>query len=98
MRLRADMLIAEIIAVGASFIKKTLKTKRDEESPIRLHSDYVALSLNGEQLETLQVAVEICPDATLEVLQRIIADECQVTVSRRSIRHALNKLNLPLVN
>jgi transposase len=93
----ADMLIAEIIAVGASFIKKTLKTKRDGESPVRRHSDDAALSLNEEQLETLLAVVEVCPNATLEELQSFIADECKVTVSQMSIRRALKILNLPLV-
>jgi hypothetical protein len=44
-------------------------------------SDSAVPSLNEEQLETLQAAVEICPDATLEALQKIIADESKVTVS-----------------
>jgi transposase len=97
MRLRADISIAGIFGAGASFIKKTFKTRRDEESPVRRHSDGAVLSLNEEQLETLLAAVEICPDATLEVPQRIIADECKVMLSRMSICRALEKLNLPLV-
>jgi transposase len=94
MRLRGDISIAGILGVGASFIKKTLKTRRDEEGPVRPHSDDAVPSLNEEQLEALQAAVEICPDATLEALQRIIADECKVTVSQMSICQALKKLNL----
>jgi transposase len=97
MRLWADISIAKIFGVGASFIKRTIKTQRDEGISVRRHSDGAVLSLNDEQLETLQAAVEICPDVTLEALQRIIADECEVVVSRMSIRRALKKLNLPLV-
>jgi transposase len=96
MWLRGDISIAEICGVGVSFIKMTFKTHRDEVSPVR-HSDGADFSLNEEQLETLQAAVEICPDATLEELQRLIADECKATVSQMSICHALKKLNLPLV-
>jgi transposase len=97
MRLRAGMSIAKIFAVKAFFIKKTPESHRDEEGQVRGHNDGAVPSLNEEQLEALQAAVEICPDATLEVLQRIIADECEVTVSRMSIRRALKKLNLPLM-
>ena len=96
MRLRADISIAEIFGTGVSFIHKTLKTHRDEEGQVRRQSYGAVPSLNEEQLETLQAAVQICPDATLEVLQRIIADEYEVTISQMSIRRALKKLNLPL--
>ena len=80
-RTRADMSIAEMFVAGVSFIKKRFKTHRDEEIPVTHHSDGAAFSLDEEQLETLKAAVEICPSATLEELQRFIADECQVTVS-----------------
>jgi transposase len=96
MRLRAGASIAKLFGVGASFVKKMLRMDRDEESPVPDYRDDVALSLNEEQLETLQAAVEICPDATLEELQRLVADQCGVTVSQMSICHALKQLNLPL--
>jgi transposase len=95
MRLRADASIAKLIGVVSSFIKKMLMTNPDEESPTPDHSEDVTLSLNEEQLETLQAAVEICPDATLEELQRLVADQCRVTVSQMSIFRALQQLNLP---
>jgi transposase len=97
LRLRADISIAEVFGVGTSFIKKTLKIHRDIESRVHRYRRGAVVSLNEEQLETLQAAVEICPDATLEELQRLVADECKVTVSRMSIRRALKKLNLPLL-
>jgi transposase len=96
MRLRADISIAEIFGIGVSLIKKTLRAHRDEEFPVRSRGAGAVPSLNEEQLETLQAAVEICPHATLEALQRIIADECEVMVSQMSIRRALKRLNLPL--
>jgi transposase len=96
MWLRGDISITEIFGVGVSFIKKPFKTYRDEVIPSH-HRDVAAFSLNEEQLETLQAAVEVCPDATLEELQRLVADECKVTVSQMAICRALKKLNLPLV-
>jgi transposase len=91
------MSIAEVFGAGVSFIKKRFKAHRDEESTVTHHSDGAAFSLDEEQLETLKAAVEICPNATLEELQRFIADDCKVTVSQMSIRRALKNLNLPLV-
>jgi transposase len=88
LRPRADALIAKLFGVGASFIKSTLRMDWGEENAV--------LSLNEEQLETLQAAVEVCPDATIEELQRLIADQCKVTVSQLSICRALKELNLPL--
>ncbi len=43
--------------------------------------DDATLSLDEEQLESLQAAVEVCPDATLDELQRLVADQCKATVS-----------------
>jgi transposase len=96
LRLRAGISIAEIFGAGASFIKKTFRIQRDEEFQAHSRRDGAVLSLNEEQLETLQSAVEICPDATLEELRRVVADECKATVSRMSIRRALKDLDLPL--
>jgi transposase len=94
---RGILSIAGISLAGVSFFKKTLKSRRDEESPARSRRNGAALPLDEEQLAVLQAALEICPGATLEELQRLIADECKVRVSRKSIRHALKKLNPPLV-
>lgn len=93
-RLRADASIARLFGDGASFIKRTLGMDRDEENAN--HRDDAALYLDEEQLETLQAAVEVCPDATLEELQRLVADQCKVPVSQMSICRALKHLNLPL--
>jgi hypothetical protein len=79
---RGILSIAGISLAGVSFFKKTLKSHRDEESPVRRRRNDAALPLDEEQLEELQ---------------RLIADECKVRVSRKSIRHALKKLNPPLV-
>jgi len=94
---RGILSIARISGSDASFIKKTLKSHRDEESMVRRRRNGAAPPLDEEQLAALQAAVEICPEATIEELQRLIADECKVRVSRKSIRHALKKLNPPLV-
>jgi transposase len=90
-RLRIDASIARFFRVGASFINRMLRMDRDEESA---NHRYDALSLDEEQLETLQAAVEVCPGATLEELQRLVADQCSVTVSQISIYRALKQLNL----
>jgi transposase len=87
-RLKADASIAKLFGVGVSFIKSRLRMDWGEEN--------AALSLDEEQLETLQAAIEVCPDATLEELQRLVADQCKVTVSQLSICRALKELNLPL--
>jgi transposase len=79
--------------LGASFIKRTLRMDRGEEKAS--HRDDVPFPLNEEQLESLQAAVEVCPDATLEELQRLVADQCKVTVSQLSICRAMKQLNLP---
>jgi hypothetical protein len=94
---RGILSIAGISLAGVSFFKKTLKSHRDEESPVRRRRNDAALPLDEEQLAALQAALEICPEAAIEELQRLIADECKVRVSRKSIRHALKKLNPPLV-
>jgi transposase len=86
--LRGDRLIAEIHKVGVSFINKTFKTHQDRVSAVHYRSG-AAFLLDEEELETLQAAVEICPDATLDELQRIIADQCRTTVSQMSICTAL---------
>jgi transposase len=96
-RTRIDISIAEVFGAVVSFIKKRFKAHRDEERRVTHHSDGAAFSLDEEQLETLKAVVEVCPNATLEELQRFIADECKVTVSQMSIRRALKNLNLPLV-
>jgi hypothetical protein len=90
--LRGDRSIAEIHKAGVSFINKTFKTHRGGVSAVH-HRGGAVFSLNGEELETLQAAVEICPDATLDELQRIIADQCRTAVSQMSICSALKKLN-----
>jgi transposase len=95
-RLRADISIAQIFGGGATFLKKTFKTHRSGESLARRRMRGAVHPLDEEQLAALQAALEICPGATLEELRRLIADECNAPVSRRSIRHALKKLNLPL--
>jgi transposase len=97
MRPRGGISIAEIFGAGVSFIKKTLRSHRDGEGSSRRRRNGATPPLNEEQLAVLQAALEICPEATIEELQRIIADECKVRVSRKSIRHALKKLNPPLV-
>jgi len=94
---RGILTIARISGADSSFIKKTLKSRRDEESLTRRRKYGVAPPLDEEQLAVLQATLEICPEATIEELQRLIADECKVRVSRKSIRHALKKLNPPLV-
>jgi transposase len=93
MRLRVDRSIAKFLRIGTSFIKKTLGMERDEEGA--KHRDDAAHTLDEEQLETLQAAIEVCPDATLDELQRLVADQCKVTVSQMSICRALKVLNLP---
>jgi transposase len=94
---RGILSIAGLSLAGVSLFKKTLKSHRDEESPALSRRNGAAPALDEEQLAVLQAALEICPGATLEELQRLIADECKVRVSRMSIRHALKKLNPPLV-
>src|SRR5262245_8146988 len=89
MRLRDDISIAELFGVGASFVKKMLRPHRDVKSLASHDRDGAARPLNEEQLEVLQAAIEICPNATIEDLQRFIADECKVTVSQTSISRAL---------
>jgi hypothetical protein len=92
MRPRTGISIAEIFGAGVFFIKKTFWSHRDGEGSSRRHGDGAAPPLDEEQLAVLQATLEICPEAAIDELQRLIADECKVTVSRRSIRHALKKL------
>jgi transposase len=94
MRLRANALIARLFGFGTSFIKRTLRMDRGEENADQ--RDDATLSLDEEQLESLQAAVEVCPDATLDELHRLVADQCKATVSKISIYRALKQLNLPL--
>lgn len=87
--------VAEIFGVGVSFVKKMLKLHRDGESLKPRHGGGIEPLLNPERLEILRAAVETRPDATLEELQRFIADECQVRVSISTICRTLQKLKLP---
>jgi hypothetical protein len=55
------------------------------------------LQLDEEQLASLKAAVEICPDASLEELRKIVSDDSGSRVSLISLSHALNALNLSSV-
>ena len=87
--------IANLFGVGATFVKKMLRLHRNKEDLAPRHGGGRKPLLQEKDLELLRQKVEQQPDVTLEELQALIADQCQVTASVPTICRALQQLNLP---
>ena len=87
--------IARIFKVGVTFIKKMLKWHRAGEALDPRHGGGPASLLHEKEAALLRQEIRVRPDATLEELQKLLADICQVTVSLSTISRSLQLLNLP---
>ena len=87
--------IASVFGVGITFVKKMLRWHRAGENLEPRHGGGAVAVLKEKERAQLCAKVKTCPDATLEELQTMLADKCNVTVSLSTICRALQQLNLP---
>ena len=87
--------IARLFQVGVTFIKKMLKLHRAGDPLAPRHGGGPAPSLQEKEAALLRQEIHVRPDATLEELQKILADSCQVRVSLSTISRSLQVLHLP---
>ena len=87
--------IARLFQVGVTFIKKMLKWHRAGEALDPRHGGGPVPLVQAQEAALLRQELRTRPDATLEELQKVLADTCQVTVSRSTISRSLQLLHLP---
>ena len=87
--------IANLFGVGPTFVKKTLKLHRAGDSLEPRHGGGPEPLLREKELALLRKEVKERPDATLDELQKALADQAQVTASLPTICRALQQLGLP---
>ena len=87
--------IANTFSVGVTFVKKMLKLHREGEDLAPRHGGGPVRLLGKKELELLRNEIKEHADATLEELQKMLADKAQVTASLPTICRALQQLNLP---
>jgi transposase len=81
--------------VGRTFIKRMLKLHRAGDTLEPRHGGGPAPLLQEKEVTLLRQEISTRPDATLEELQKVLADKCQVTVSLSTISRSLQILHLP---
>jgi transposase len=86
--------ISTLFGVGLTFVKKMLRFHRAGEDLAPRHGGGPVPRLSEPELALLRHAVQQQPDVTLEELQRTLADQRQVSVSRATICRALQRLGL----
>jgi putative transposase len=87
--------IARLFQVGVTFIKKMLTWQRAGEPLDPRHGGGPVPRLQEPETTRLRQELQVHPDATLAELQQVLADTCQVTVSRATISRPLQVLHLP---
>jgi len=87
--------VARIFQVGLTFIKKMLKLHRAGESLEPRHGGGPVPVLQEEETTLLRQEIRVRPDATLEELQQVLADQCHARASLATISRRLQALNLP---
>lgn len=87
--------IARIFQVGVTFVKKMLKLHRGGDSLEPRHGGGPVPLLQAQETAVLHREIRTSPDATLEELQRVLADQCQTTASLSTISRGLQVLDLP---
>jgi transposase len=87
--------IASLFGVGITFVKKMLRLHRAGQDLHPRHGGGPLPSLKQNELAILRQEVHLRPDATLEELQKVLADRSKISVSVSTICRALQKLNLP---
>ena len=86
---------ARIFQVGMTFIKKMLRLQRGGESLEPRHGGGPVPLLQEQETTLLRQEIHACPDATLEELQKALADKCHAPASLSTISRSLQVLNLP---
>lgn len=87
--------IANLFGVGVTFVKKMLRLHRASDDLQPRHGGGPEPLLQEKELALLREEVKKHPDATLEELQKVLADKCDVTASLPTVCRALQQLNLP---
>jgi transposase len=87
--------IARLFQVGVTFIKKMLNLHRAGEALDPRHGGGPTPVLQENDAALLRQEIRARPDATLEELQKVLADKGQVTVSLSTISRHLQLLHLP---
>ena len=86
---------ARIFQVGVTFIKKMLRLHRAGEPLEPRHGGGPVSLLQEKETTLLRQEIRARPDATLEELQKVLADKGQATVSLSTLSRSLQGLNLP---
>jgi transposase len=86
---------ARIFQVGMTFIKKMLRLHRAGEPLEPRHGGGPVPVLQEKETTLLRQEIRTCPDATLEELQKALAEKCHATASLSTISRSLQVLNLP---
>jgi transposase len=86
---------ARIFQVGMTFIKKMLRLHRAGEPLAPRHGGGPVPVLQEKETTLLRQEIRTCPDATLEELQKALAEKCHATASLSTISRSLQVLNLP---
>ena len=87
--------ISTLFGVGLTFVKKMLRLHRAGADLAPRHGGGPVARLHDPELALLRHEVEQQADVTLEELQRTLAAQRQVRVSRATICRALQRLGLP---
>jgi transposase len=87
--------ISALFGVGPTFVKKMLRLHRAGEDLAPRHGGGPQARLHEPERALLRQEVDKQSDVTLEELQRMLAAQRQVTVSRATICRALQQLGLP---
>ena len=87
--------IARLFKVGVTFIKKMLTLHRAGADLEPRHGGGPDPLLQEKAAALLRQELTARPDATLEELQKVLADKGQATVSLSTISRSLQVLNLP---
>jgi transposase len=87
--------IASLFSVGLTFVKKMLRLNRAGDDLEPRHGGGPEPSLKEPERALLSEQIAGQPDASLEELQKVLAEKRQVSVSLATISRALQGLGLP---
>ena len=87
--------IADLFGVGLTFVKKMLRLHRAGNDLKPRQGGGPEALLQKKELALLRREVKKRPDATLEELQKVLADKREITASLPTICRALQRLDLP---
>jgi transposase len=87
--------ISNLFGVGPTFVKKMLRLYRAGDDLEPRHGGGPEALLQEKELALLRQEVKKHPDATLEELQKVLADKRHVAASLPTICRALQLLDLP---